>query len=218
MVPSPAPYGQSAPRPPQGTPQAENRVQPARQLQRESQRQVAAPPPAAAATRHVPAPPLPPEHWPRPWRERIKLTRPAPVLWTYWALGEDLCGTPNTQRRELLRRLLGDLGHPPGTHTFWPAGMPPASAASPVQTATLEAQPQVFWAGVDMLKARALVVMGSPAVKALDLPVRLRPFQQTRHNGRLVVVLRDVDFLVEESHHYDAVREFLRQALAPFGR
>lgn len=178
---------------------------------------------ANAQARPVPpaSPPplvLPPEHWPRPWRERLKATKPGPVLWTYWALGEDLCGTPHAERRALLRRLLGDLGHPAGTHTFWPAALPPASATGPVEASTLEAHPQVFWAGVDMLKVRALVVLGSPAVKALELPPRLRPFQQTRHNGRLVVVLRDVDFLVAESHHYDATREFLRQALAPFSR
>lgn len=177
----------------------------------------------SAATRPMPpasppAPILPPEHWPRPWRERLKATKPGPVVWTYWALGEDLCGTPDAERRALLRRLLGDLGHPAGTHTFWPAALPPASATGPVEASMLEAHAQVFWAGVDMLKARALVVMGSPAVKALELPPRLRPFQQTRHNGRLVVVLRDVDFLVAESHHYDATREFLRQALAPFSR
>lgn len=185
------------------------------------QSEAAAPPPVTAqAVAPAPpaAPPLPPEHWPRPWRERLKATRPAPVVWTYWGLAEDLCGTPHAERRDLLKRLLVDLGHPAGTHTFWPAAMPPASAVGPVELSALEAQAQVFWSGVDMLKARAVVVMGSPAVRALELPPRLRPFQQTRHNGRLVVVLRDVDFLVEESQHYDAVREFLRQALAPFGR
>lgn len=153
---------------------------------------------------------LPPDHWPAVWRERFAATRPAVVLWTYWALGEDLCLKPDAARRDLFRRLLADLGHPAGTHSFWPAALPGAEG--------LKADCQVFWSGVDMLKARALVVMGSPAVKALGLPARLRPFQQTRHNGRMVVVLRDVDFLVEETHRYDAVREFLRQALAPFAR
>ena len=170
--------------------------------------------------------PLPPEHWPRPWRERLKATRPAPVVWTYWALGEDLCGNPNPARRELLKRLLGDLGHPAGTHTFWPAAMPAAgpagvsseNATAPAAPPALEAHPPAFWAGLEQLKARAVVVMGSPAAKAVALPPGLRPFQQLRHHGKLVVVLRDVDFLVEEAHHYDAVREFLRRALAPFGR
>lgn len=82
----------------------------------------------------------------------------------------------------------------------------------------MEGHSQIFWAGVHILKARALIVMGEPVLTALDLPSRLRPFQQTRHNGRLVVVLRDLDVLMEETHQYDSVREFLRQALAPFAR
>lgn len=168
-------------------------------------------PPAAVAAAPQSSPLLPPEHWPHLWRERLAATRPAPVLWTYWALGEDLSGAANPARRELLQRLLRDLAHPAGTHCFWPAALP-------VNGRELEANPDIFWSGVAQLKARALVVMGLPAVKALELPPRLRPFHQTRHNGRLVVVLRDLDLLVEENHHYDGVREFLRQALAQFAR
>lgn len=182
-----------------------------------------APAPAPAAV--PPLALLPADQWPALWQERLRKTAPAAVLWTYWALGEDMCVRPNPQRRALLQRLLGDLGHPAGTHSFWPAAMP---AAMPVDSAmtdsenpqesSLQANAAVFWSGVHALKARALVVMGSPAIKALNLPPRLRPFQQTRHNGRLVIVLRDVDFLAQETHRYDAVKEFLKQALAPFGR
>lgn len=188
--------------------------------------------PPASGTSLPPAAGPPPALWPAVWQERLTKTAPAVVLWTYWALGEDLCLRPDPARRALLQKLLGDLGHPSGTHSFWPAALP-ASTASPTASPTappdapqeadaspkeLQANPEIFWAGVQALKARALVVMGSPALKALDLPPRLRPFQQTRHQGRLIVVLRDVDFLAKESHRYDAVREFLKQALAPFGR
>lgn len=162
-------------------------------------------------------PDLAPALWPGPWQERLKKTAPAAVLWTYWTLGEDLCVRPNPARRALLQRLLADLAHPAGTHSFWPPALPFADSDSAVDC-ELQANPEVFWSGVQALKARALVVMGSPAIKALELPPRLRPFQQTRHNGRLIVVLRDVDFLAQETHRYDAVREFLKQALAPFGR
>lgn len=179
---------------------------------------------------------LPPDQWPAIWQQRLQKTAPAAVLWTYWALGEDMCVRPNPARRTLLQKMLADLGHPAGTHSFWPAALPqnvgPSPAQAPAQntisqnsedsvdsTATiLYAAPEVFWSGVQLLKARAVVVMGSPAIKALDLPARLRPFQQTRHRGTLVVVLRDVDFLAQETTRYDAVKAFLRQALAPFGR
>lgn len=122
-----------------------------------------------------------------------------------------MCGTPDAARRALLQRLLADLAHPGGTHSFWPAALP-------VDGKELEADSRIFWSGVGMLKARAVVVMGRPAVRALGLPERLRPFQQTRHDSRLVVILRDMDFLVQEPQHYDAVREFLRRALARFVR
>lgn len=159
---------------------------------------------------------LPVEQWPAAWQQRLSKTAPATVLWTYWSLGLDLSGHPNPERRALLQRLLADLGHPAGTHSFWPTALPDPALVQEGPETLLHANPQVFWSGVHALKARALVVMGSPAAKALELPPRLRPFQQTRHHGRLVVVLRDVDFLVQEVQRYDAVREFLRQALQPF--
>lgn len=185
-------------------------------------RGASAPPTTFAQSAASPAPaaalvPLAPELWPQVWQERLKKTAPAAVLWTYWTLGEDLCLRPDPARRALLQRLLADLAHPAGTHSFWPAALP-AALSTTAADCDLQANPEVFWSGVQALKARALVVMGSPAIKALDLPPRLRPFQQTRHKGRLVVVLRDVDFLAQETHRYDAVREFLKQALAPFGR
>ena len=166
----------------------------------------ARPAPAAASPKTADA--LPPQQWPAPWQERLHATRPGHVLWTYWALGEDLCGTPNPARRDMLRRLLADLAHPAGTHCFWPVALPGEDGLMP--------NGEVFWAAAGLLKARAIVVMGSPAVKVLGLPAGLRPFQQTRHRGKLIVVLRDMDALAEEQQHYESVRAFLKEALAPF--
>lgn len=185
--------------------------------------------PAPSSVQAQPAPParqaapqayVHPDAWPAIWRQRLQKTAPAAVLWTYWALGEDMCVRPNPVRRALLQKMLADLGHPAGTHSFWPAALPqsPEPAAAAESETALYPAPEIFWSGVQHLKARALVVMGSPALKALELPARLRPFQQTRHNGTLIVVLRDVDFLAQETNRYDAVKAFLRQALAPFGR
>lgn len=156
----------------------------------------------------VPLTIAPPEQWPVLWQERLRVTRSAPVLWTYWALGEDLCGTPNAARRGLLQRLLADLGHPAGTHCFWPVALPDANG--------LVANAGAFWGGVVEIKARALVVMGSAALKALGLPAQWRPFQQPRYKGRCIVVLPDMDALIAQSHNYETVRAFVREALAPF--
>ncbi len=171
----------------------------------------------APAQAHNPTPTnanlfLPPEHWPKPWQELLQKTAPAPVVWTYWNLGEDLTGNASDERRAFLRKILGDLALPKGTNAFWPAAMSLQNGQEPM------AHTQAFWSGVQMLKARAVVVMGQPATKALELPPDLRPFMQARHNGCFVVVLRDVDLLISEPHLYANVREFLRKSLAAFAK
>jgi hypothetical protein len=168
--------------------------------------------PAVRAAR-MPAKELREKDWPAAWRERLEKTRAAPIIWTYWELGQDLCGAPDPQRRGLLRGLLQDLAHPPGTHCFWPLALPEGDGEQP------EANAPVFWDGVRLLRGRAVVIMGSQALGALALPDRmlaLRPFQQVRHQGRLLIVLPSPDLIIREAQRMQALREFLRRALAPF--
>jgi len=165
--------------------------------------------------------PLPPHVWPEPWQTRLTQTRPGPVLWTYWNLGPDLCDpqTPGRlERRQFLQRLLQDLGHPAGTHTFWPSCLPPDPAALPAPDAdgtdqAYAANPDVFWSGAMQLKARGVVVMGSAAANAVALPGGLRPPQQIRHRGKLVWVLWDVDNLLRSDQRYASMLALLREAL-----
>jgi len=191
---------------------------------RESARQPAAPDvrpriaPAseAARTAHDPAQDGRETVWPAVWRERLKKTRSAPVIWTYWELGADLCGAPDPKRRELLQALLQYLAHPPGTHGFWPAALPHRDEQG---EHGLKANAPVFWEGVRLLQGRAVVIMGEPSLRALALPDRLlamHPFQQVRHQGRLLIVLPAPDTLIQEDRRMQALREFLRQALTPF--
>jgi hypothetical protein len=185
---------------------------------REAARRLEAPGVGAAAAQAAPAARTPARElrekdWPAAWRERLKKTRAAPVVWTYWELGRDLCVAPDPERRDLLRGLLQDLAHPPGTHCFWPLALPTEDGEQP------EANAPVFWEGVRLLRGRAVVIMGSQALAALALPDRMRelsPFQQVRHQGRLLIVLPSPDLLIRESRRMQALREFLRQALAPF--
>jgi len=153
-----------------------------------------------------------PSKWPAAWQERLSKTRVAPVVWTYWELGLDVCGAADPKRRELLRELLTDLAHPPGTHSFWPVALPGEGG--------LEANAPVFWEGVRLLRSRAVVVMGSQdLLRALALPDRLvamRPFQQLRYKGRLLIVLPPPATLIQEARRIQGLREFLRRALAPF--
>ncbi len=180
----------------------------------------------AAAVGRVSASPAedvpPEEQWPPIWRERLRHAKAGRALWTYWSLGTDLCGTPDARRREFFRRLLTDLAHPAGTHTFWPCALPqagePADLPEEFQTAAAPAggmlpAPDVFWAGVRALKARAVIIMGSAALKAVALPAPLPLMGQTLYRGCLVWVIRDVDFLLDQPQYYGATLEFLRQNL-----
>jgi hypothetical protein len=173
---------------------------------------------ALPAARTTPAPVRDTQEiiWPAAWRERLKKTRFAPVIWTYWELGLDLCGTPDPQRRELLQELLRDLAHPSGTHSFWPPALPAQDGSGEHE---LEANAPVFWEGVRLLRSRAVMIMGTQALRVLALPDRmlaLHPFQPIRYQGRLLILLPSPDELIHEARRMQTLREFLRQALAPF--
>lgn len=206
-----------------------NQARPQARPQQQGQAQGHSPVPGEQATDHAkPAAwlPLPPHVWPSPWQTRLEQTRPGPVLWTYWNLGPDMCDqqTPGRlERRQFLQRLLQDLGHPAGTHTFWPSCLPPDPAALPTaepqgQDSAYMANPDVFWSGAMQLKARGVVVMGSAAARAVALPGGLRPPQQIRHRGKLVWVLWDVDNLLQFDQRYASMLALLRDALRHFLR
>ena len=172
--------------------------------------------------------PLPPHVWPAVWQERLSRTRQGRVGWTYWNLGPDLCEAQapgKAQRSAFFRRLMQDLAYPAGTSTFWPACLPdpdamPASPAPAEGEDRPRYQPNadVFWSGVQALHARAVVVMGSVAARALGLPAGVRPLQQLRHRGTLVWVRWDVEFLLDEPQRYAAMLAFVRRALQQISR
>ena len=57
-----------------------------------------------------------PEHWQQAFGKTVF---GRPLLWTYPELGQDLFGIPGTERREILRQLLGQLNMG-SVHNFWP--------------------------------------------------------------------------------------------------
>lgn len=175
-------------------------------------------PPVASATVDlgVEASTAPLEQWPVAWRDLLSRTAPgAPLLWTYWALGDDLCGRPDAQRRQLLRHILGALSMPRGTHSFWPVALPDPA---PDADGALKADAPLFHAGLQRLAPRCVLLMGSRALKTAAPGLALRPFQQVHHRGRLFIVLPDMDMLLQDPARAEALIAYLRPTLGPFGR
>lgn len=163
------------------------------------------------------ASPLPPERWPGPWRDLFARTpQPAPVLWTYWALGLDLSGCADAARRDTLRRILGALRQPKGSNAFWPVSMPDAGAADASESSPEPgADPALFLAGMERIAPRLVVVMGSKALRAFAPDLRARPYQQIPWRSRLLIVLPDMDNLIAAPATVEAVIAYLRTALKP---
>lgn len=149
---------------------------------------------------------LPVEQWPAGWLA-LKNRRPLPphplVLWTYAGLGEDLTGTPDEARRQVIVRMLMELRHPGGTHVFWPCGL-----------AGEQDGPGLFWSGVKLLNPRVLLLFGSDARDTLSMPKTLLPFCQERVYGRLVIQLPRPQALAADEASFKRALAFLSRFLS----
>ncbi|MDR2055004.1 MAG: hypothetical protein LBQ10_03930 [Desulfovibrio sp.] len=159
--------------------------------------------------------PVPRNLWPDPWQERLAATRRGRVVWTYWELGQDICRQPNALRRNFFQRLIADLAHPAGTHTFFPVCLPQARAQDAPSAVMHDAG--IFWSALRLLGARGLLVMGAEAVKILGLEKDMPLWSMARQHGFFVWRLPEADVVVNEEKLYPALLEFLRAALRDVG-
>lgn len=171
-------------------------------------------PPEEARSAAPSMPPLKPEEeWPALWRERLKATRPGRVAWTYARLGQDLLGERTEgldDRRAFIGRLLRDMNHPVGTHTFWPVCLHEEGA--------MKSAPEIFWSGIALLGARFVMVLGEDAAASLALPSPLPVFQQTVWRGVLISAFPGVDALLCDEANYAAMLSMVREKLRRFAR
>jgi hypothetical protein len=150
----------------------------------------------------------PPEEWPQQWQNYwSKVQIPSPVVWTYWALGDDLSGHADPKRREILKKLISSLNLPRGTSSFWPV------AASGEAADELTPAPEIFLAGLRRLRPRYSVVFGSKALKSFMPDSTLRPYLFTQFLGHRVIALPDVDYLVRSPSMLAPVIAFLRSSI-----
>lgn len=157
---------------------------------------------------------LPPEQWPPAWQSAwAKISGPAPVVWTYWSLGDDLCGKANAERGALLRRIIGSLQLPRGTSAFWPVAMPQHEGQDASGESNLIADPSLFLAGIERIKPRRVFAFGSRALHSFAPHCGLRPYQFVHFNGFRLYAMPDIDYLLESPGPVDAVISCLRVAL-----
>ena len=154
---------------------------------------------------------LSPDAWPAPW-QALKNRRPLPprplVFWTYAGLGDDLMGTPDPARQQVIVRMLKELAHPGGTHVFWPYALPDDNTI-PEPNA-----PSLFWSGTALLRPRALLLFGSEARDALGMPKTLMPYCQYRVDGRLIIQLPQPLTLAGKEDAFRRALAFLTRILA----
>lgn len=179
------------------------------------------PPPDAAPTpERKPASPrecrsaqpdaLPPEQWPAYWQDLLQKTPPKPsVVWTYPTLSRDLGGDADAAHRDFLRRLLGDMGLPKGSHAFWPLNRYPYGEGESAENVDA----RLFLSGVAALNPDSVILMCGKVPAQLGL-ADLSPLLPRIVHGRRFVVTPHVEALISEPQRYAQLITFLKALFA----
>ena len=153
---------------------------------------------------------LPPDAWPAYWQALLKKTPPRPLLvWSYPSLSRDLGGDADAAHRDFLRRLLGDMALPKGSHAFWPLNRYPYGDGE--SEATVDAR--MFLSGIAALKPESVILMCGQVPPALGL-ADLRPLLPSIVHGYRYVVTPHVDGLIGEPQRYAQLITFLKSIIA----
>lgn len=129
--------------------------------------------------------------WPEPWAGWFQKVTPAPILWTYHELGADLTGAGRSpERSAFFRDVIGELRLPKGSSVFWPSAMPLPYGND------LQANPEVFAAGLSFLSPQIVAVFGQTAMDDIGLNACGNYFSQCMVEGKLVVVLPEIHDLL----------------------
>ena len=174
--------------------------------------------PARAQTQKNSAPPAP-RNYPEAWRPLLERTSPAPILWSYAELGEDLAGRGDKERSACLRRLIGSLQLPKGSSAFWPVYPPGGGESAPPPIGEGESTPgkadDFFQTGLRHLAPKVVIMLGTSTVELSGLRLSLNvPFTQQIHGGILYVLLPDFSAILVKPPLEERAGVFLRTALS----
>ena len=146
---------------------------------------------------------LPIEDWPKAFQDYFQKISPSPVLWCYEALGEDLLGSPDQERSQCLKRLIGELRFPKGTSVFWPPALPNVADVGQSQRVLLRVFQELF--------PKLVICLGSGPVLSFlsegDAPL---PFTQRLVKGHMVVFLPDFSEMIQNPSLFNQAVLYLR--------
>ena len=167
-----------------------------------------------------------PDCLPEPWQAMLSRTAPAPIIWTYAELGDDLAGRGDQERSACLRYIIGSLNLPKGSSAFWPvcltrtvpdvALVPSPSSAAASSAGVCEYPDRRFFQyGLRKLSPKVVILLGIQAVELSGLAVSLStPFTQKIYKGTLYVLLPDFHTLLSKTVLKEQACVFLRSALS----
>lgn len=137
----------------------------------------------------------------------MQKVKPAPVVWTYLELGDDLMVKGNPARSQALRELIGSLSLKAGTSAFLPSVLPGCPADG--------SEGWCFQAALGRLGGRILVSFG-PEALALGpyASLGLEPFGEKIAQGRMILCLPAFADILASPARFEATKVFLRSAFA----
>jgi len=179
-----------------------------RPASRETPPEAAPPEPLAPLLQPAPRKPV---SLPPAWEHMLGRIKPAPVVWSYAELGEDLQGHGSVQRSELLRQMLARLRLPLGSNTFLPLTLP---GLSPLEQAQ---ERNIFAWLFHRLGGKALILLGQSALELSPFRENsLKPYQEKLLHGNLVLLLPDLHSLSQDARILAMSVDYLRSALVGF--
>lgn len=165
-------------------------------------------PPAPASS--MPVLPTAPAYdvWPSEWKDRFEKTPLAPVVWCYSLLGLDLSGAGSVERSSCLRSIIGKLGLPKGSSSFWPCSLPD-------EKGEMYKREELFRGGLNLLNPKAIVFIGDELVESVSPELTLNiPYTQQVYRGCLYTLLPDFSCLQNDPSQIARVCSYLKSAFS----
>ena len=117
----------------------------------------------------------------------------------------------SAERSNFFKALIGELALPKGSSVFWPSAMPGSETEGDT---ALHAHPSIFSAGIQRLSPQLIIIFGETALADIGLAGRVLPFRQELIEGKLLVLLPEIEALLHNQKQRMSALSLLRAVLA----